>query len=368
MFVRLHKLTIIHARRCAARLCARRISPRNLAEDSTMWNSRWYLPSVIHRVCVYIYIHTSLLRFSLRFSPSLSLFSSFDSLASFRFWNRFSYSLATSTYNSLPSYPCHIAASSFVFLSISMFTKRLPAPLTCSPSRTLFSCQEKVCKASLDRYTRSDVSLHRYERKRDSGSVYTRREIYICTFLFFPRSTRDRITIVRYTWDCFAGSFLLLGSSWIFNRWSIKEERGRKNVTSSAHRPHCAWRNAKRGQSTPPWQVAARSDINAADHDQLRYVSIIKFRSLHCRRHSSLRRLIWRLYPRFFFFFRLAKEAIQFCDTRRIYRNISRDRIVPGECHLKGKNLVRVAKVTCRWIRTHVGCVRWKFPRVWSQL
>lgn len=36
---------------------------------------------------------------------------------------------------------------------------------------------------------------------------------------------------------------------------------------------------------------------------QLRYVSIIKFRSLHCRRHSSLRRLIWRLYPRFFFFF-----------------------------------------------------------------
>lgn len=128
-------------------------------------------------------------------------------------------------------------------------------------------------------------------------------EKYICTFLFFPRSTRDRITIVRYTWDCFAGSFLLLGSSWIFNRWSIKEERGRKNVTSSAHRPHCAWRNAKRGQSTPPWQVAARSDINAADHDQLRYVSIIKFRSLHCRRHSSVRRLIWRLYPRFFLFF-----------------------------------------------------------------
>lgn len=36
---------------------------------------------------------------------------------------------------------------------------------------------------------------------------------------------------------------------------------------------------------------------------QLRYVSIIKFRSLHCRRHSSVRRLIWRLYPRFFFFF-----------------------------------------------------------------
>lgn len=35
---------------------------------------------------------------------------------------------------------------------------------------------------------------------------------------------------------------------------------------------------------------------------QLRYVSIIKFRSLHCRRHSSVRRLNWRLYPRFFFF------------------------------------------------------------------
>lgn len=190
MFVRLHKLTIIHARRCAARLCARRISPRNLAEDSTMWNSRWYLPFVIHRVCVYIYIHTSLLRFSLRFSPSLSLFSSFDSLASFRFWNRFSYSLATSTYNSLPSYPCHIAASSFVFLSISMFTKRLPAPLTCSPSRTLFSCQEKVCKASLDRYTRSDVSLHRYERKRDSGSVYTRREIYM--YISFLSTIHER--------------------------------------------------------------------------------------------------------------------------------------------------------------------------------
>lgn len=78
MFVRLHKLTIIHARRCAARLCARRISPRNLVEDSTMWNSRWAehrtcLPSFI--VCVYIYIHTSLLRFSLRFFPlSFSLF------------------------------------------------------------------------------------------------------------------------------------------------------------------------------------------------------------------------------------------------------------------------------------------------------
>lgn len=87
---------------------------------------------------------------------------------------------------------------------------------------------------------------------------------------------------------------------------------------------------------------------------QLRYVSIIKFRSLHCRRHSSVRRLIWRLYPRFFFFFCLAKEAIQFCDTRRIYRNISRDGIVPGECHLKGKNLVRVAKVTCHWsLDTH---------------
>lgn len=191
MFVRLHKLTIIHARRCAARLCARRISPRNLAEDSTMWNSRWTVLAFRHSscVCIYIYIHRCCVSPCV-FSPSLSLFSSFDSLASFRFWNRFSYSLATSTYNSLPSYPCHIAASSFVFLSISMFTKRLPAPLTCSPSRTLFSCQEKVCKASLDRYTRSDVSLHRYERKRDSGSVYTRREIYM--YISFLSTIHER--------------------------------------------------------------------------------------------------------------------------------------------------------------------------------
>lgn len=140
-------------------------------------------------VCIYIYIHRCCVSPCV-FSPSLSLFSSFDSLASFRFWNRFSYSLATSTNNSLPSYPCHIAASSFVFLSISMFTKRLPAPLTCSPSRTLFSCQEKVCKASLDRYTRSDVSLHRYERKRDSGSVYTRREIYM--YISFLSTIHER--------------------------------------------------------------------------------------------------------------------------------------------------------------------------------
>lgn len=152
-------------------------------------------------VCIYIYIHRCCVSpcvfppLFLSFPVSIRLpASAFETASLF-----ISYSLATSTYNSLPSYPCHIAASSFVFLSISMFTKRLPAPLTCSPSRTLFSCQEKVCKASLDRYTRSDVSLHRYERKRDSGSVYTRREIYICTFLFFPRSTRDRITIVRYT-------------------------------------------------------------------------------------------------------------------------------------------------------------------------
>lgn len=147
------------------------------------------LPSFIVCVYIYIYIHRCCVSPCV-FSPSLSLFSSFDSLASFRFWNRFSYSLATSTYNSLPSYPCHIAASSFVFLSISMFTKRLPAPLTCSPSRTLFSCQEKVCKASLDRYTRSDVSLHRYERKRDSGSVYTRREIYM--YISFQTTIHER--------------------------------------------------------------------------------------------------------------------------------------------------------------------------------
>lgn len=45
---------------------------------------------------------------------------------------------------------------------------------------------------------------------------------------------------------------------------------------------------------------------------QLRYVSIIKFRSLHCRRHSSVRRLIWRLYPRFFFFFASRKKQYNF--------------------------------------------------------
>lgn len=151
-----------------------------------------------HSSCVYIYIYTYIAAaFLLAFFPlSFSLFQ-------FRFACELPLLkplllLARYIHVQQP-YPCHIAASSFVFLSISMFTKRLPAPLTCSPSRTLFSCQEKVCKASLDRYTRSDVSLHRYERKRDSGSVYTRREIYICTFLFFPRSTRDRITIVRYT-------------------------------------------------------------------------------------------------------------------------------------------------------------------------
>lgn len=144
-----------------------------------------------HSSCVCIYIYTYIAAaFLLAFFPLSFSLSSFDSLASFRFWNRFSYSLATSTYNSLPSYPCHIAASSFVFLSISMFTKRLPAPLTCSPSRTLFSCQEKVCKASLDRYTRSDVSLHRYERKRDSGSVYTRREIYM--YISFLSTIHER--------------------------------------------------------------------------------------------------------------------------------------------------------------------------------
>lgn len=152
-----------------------------------------YLPSVIHRVCVYIYTYIAA-AFLLAFFPPLFLSfpvsirlpaSAFETASLF-----ISYSLATSTYNSLPSYPCHIAASSFVFLSISMFTKRLPAPLTCSPSRTLFSCQEKVCKASLDRYTRSDVSLHRYERKRDSGSVYTRREIYM--YISFLSTIHER--------------------------------------------------------------------------------------------------------------------------------------------------------------------------------
>lgn len=143
-------------------------------------------------VCIYIYIHRCCVSpcvfppLFLSFPVSIRLpASAFETASLF-----ISYSLATSTYNSLPSYPCHIAASSFVFLSISMFTKRLPAPLTCSPSRTLFSCQEKVCKASLDRYTRGDVSLHRYERKRDSGSVYTRREIYM--YISFLSTIHER--------------------------------------------------------------------------------------------------------------------------------------------------------------------------------
>lgn len=58
---------------------------------------------------------------------------------------------------------------------------------------------------------------------------------------------------------------------------------------------------------------------------QLRYVSIIKFRSLHCRRHSSVRRLIWRLYPRFFFFFASRKKQYNFAihgGYIEIYRGI----------------------------------------------
>lgn len=148
-----------------------------------------YLPSVIHRVCVYIYTYIAA-AFLLAFFPPL--FLSFPVSIRLRASAFETASLTRSLYprTSLPSYPCHIAASSFVFLSISMFTKRLPAPLTCSPSRTLFSCQEKVCKASLDRYTRSDVSLHRYERKRDSGSVYTRREIYM--YISFLSTIHER--------------------------------------------------------------------------------------------------------------------------------------------------------------------------------
>lgn len=146
-----------------------------------------YLPSVIHRVCVYIYTYIAA-AFLLAFFPlSFSLFQ-------FRFACELPLLkplllLARYIHVQQP-YPCHIAASSFVFLSISMFTacpRPLPAPL---PSRTLFSCQEKVCKASLDRYTRSDVSLHRYERKRDSGSVYTRREIYM--YISFLSTIHER--------------------------------------------------------------------------------------------------------------------------------------------------------------------------------
>lgn len=105
---------------------------------------------------------------------------------------------------------------------------------------------------------------------------------------------------------------------------------------------------------------------------QLRYVSIIKFRSLHCRRHSSVRRLIWRLYPRFFFFFFFASRKKQYNFAIHggyieIYRGIGSFR---ASATWRGKISCALQKllVIGRWIRTHVGCVRWKFPRVWSQL
>ena len=51
---------IIHARRCAARLCARRISPQNLAARRGQHNVRFIFTftslAFCHSSCVYIYI------------------------------------------------------------------------------------------------------------------------------------------------------------------------------------------------------------------------------------------------------------------------------------------------------------------------
>ena len=127
---------IIHARRCAARLCARRISPQNLAARRGQHNVRFIFTftslAFCQSSCVYIYIciyiHTWLLRFSVffLFFPPLSLPVSIRLQASAFETASLSLSISYSlTIHVQEPYLYYIAASSFVFLR---FLSRLLFP------------------------------------------------------------------------------------------------------------------------------------------------------------------------------------------------------------------------------------------------
>lgn len=111
VFARLHKVTRVHDNNPRTQVCREIMRTQNITTESGRPSRTAQCEIHIHIhitcllsfiVCIYIYTYMAVafLRFFSFFSPSLS--SSFDSLASFRFWNRFSFSL----YFLLTHYPC----------------------------------------------------------------------------------------------------------------------------------------------------------------------------------------------------------------------------------------------------------------------